>query len=125
MPPVAISADGKSQGKLCSPAIDLNASKQITPQAAASAGVPCRRITLIACTFWHFDRHFVPEHHGPRTAHSCPRRSIGGLSCSGRRLEERIHNADTRRKRAGDARRTWHADGQCVAAVLDSVADVA
>src|SRR5438270_9586305 len=88
MPRVAISADRKSGGKLCSLAIDLNASKQIAPQAAASAGVPCRTITFIASLFWRFDRHFVPEHHRPRTARSCPRRSIGGLSCSGRRLKK-------------------------------------
>src|ERR1700719_1352621 len=125
MPPVAISADGKSGGKLCSLAIDLNAWKQIAPQAAASAGVPCRRITFIASPFWRLDRHFVPEHHEPRTARSCPRRSIGGLSCSGRRLEERTHNADARRERAGDEGRTGHADGRCAAAVLDSSPDVA
>src|SRR6202043_1918111 len=68
MTPAAISADGKSPGKLCSLAIDLNASKQIAPQAAASAGTPCRRISLIASPFWRFDWHFVPEHHGPHTA---------------------------------------------------------
>src|SRR3984893_2771589 len=67
MTPVAISADGKSHGKLCSLAIDLNASKQIAPQATASAGTPCRRISPIASPFWLFDRDFVSEHHGPHT----------------------------------------------------------
>jgi hypothetical protein len=44
---VATSADGKSQGKLCSSSIALNASKQIGPHAAASAGVPGRSTMLI------------------------------------------------------------------------------
>src|SRR5580692_1773920 len=129
MTPAAISADGKSHGKLCSLAIDLNASKQIAPQAAASAGVPCRRITLIASPLLALQSALRTR--TPRTAHarvsarSCPRRSIGGLSRSGRRLEERNHNADARRKRAGDEGRTGQADGRCVAAVLDSGLDVA
>src|SRR5947209_4467503 len=101
MRPVAISADGKSAGKLCSLAIDLNASKQIAPQAAASAGVPCRRITFIASPFWRFDWHFVPEHHG--TAHA----RVSALVLDGRSADYRglaegwkkeTTDADTRRK---------------------------
>jgi hypothetical protein len=44
---VATSADGKSQGKLCSSSIALNASKQIRPLTAASLGVPGRSTMLI------------------------------------------------------------------------------
>ena len=45
--PIPISADGISSGKLCWLAIDLNASKTITPQTSASSGLPDRRITSI------------------------------------------------------------------------------
>src|SRR5205823_14436781 len=67
MRPVAICADGKSHGKLCSLAIDLNASKQIAPQAAASAGAPCRRITVIASLFGTSIGTSYQNHHGTRT----------------------------------------------------------
>src|SRR3954453_7760283 len=43
-----ISAEGKSQGKLCSLEIDLNASKQIAPQAAASPDAPGLRVTFMS-----------------------------------------------------------------------------
>src|SRR2546423_137490 len=91
MAPVATSADGKSRGKLCSLAIDLNASKQIAPQAAASAGVPCRKIIFIASPFGASigtSYQNTADRTRPSVG-SCPRRSIGGLSRSDRRLERK------------------------------------
>src|SRR5271155_3264695 len=104
MRPVAISADGKSGGKLCSLAIDLNASKQITPQAAASAGTPCRRITFIASPFLALRSALRTR--TLRTAHArVSALVLDGQSADYRGLAEGwkkgTTNADTRRKRAG------------------------
>src|SRR5438132_468402 len=72
---MATSADGKSQGNLCSSLIALNASKQIRPQLAASGGLPGRSTILIFVPRREFGRS-----HSKQTFRGIP--SAAALVCA-------------------------------------------